>query len=285
MFNRACRSWSDFVMNQHLLSRTGNAGVRGPGCRTAPLAWHCGSGNGNHNPVVYGEYGTGEHLLLYNHYDVQPPEPLDQWDSPPLRRCSATTNSLLVAPQTTKENSSRGWPPSMRCERSMETCLIALFVEGEEEIGSPSLGDFVRTHKDRLAADACVWEGSITDDEGRFHMELGCRGIVDVELRVRTIKDDAHSGLYSYLPNAAWRLRLGSGDPQRSAGAHSPAGIVLGPPTTRQRELLAALPSQEEQEKTRHEITHLQATQRTGVARSSVLAHLYDQWTVGWLPG
>jgi hypothetical protein len=74
-------------------------------------------------PVVFGEYGTGERtLLLYNHYDVQPPVPLDKWESPPLQRCSAMASSLLVAPKTTKENSSRGWLPSMRFERSMETC-------------------------------------------------------------------------------------------------------------------------------------------------------------------
>src|SRR6266568_3608995 len=185
-------------------------------------------------PVVYGEYGTGERtLLLYNHYDVQPPEPLEQWDSPPFAAVRAVYGDLPYR--------------------------VVFLIEGEEEIGSPSLSDFIRTHKDRLSADACIWEGALTDDEGRFHMELGCRGIVDVELRVRTIKDDAHSGVSSYLPNAAWRLvwALGTLKDQQERILIPGFYDAVRPPTTRQRELLAALPSQEEQEKTRHGITRL----------------------------
>jgi len=83
---------------------------------------------------------------------------------------------------------------------------VIFLIEGEEEIGSPSLDGFLRTHRDRLAADACVWEDGEVDYEGRFLMYLGLRGIVDVELRVRTLKEDVHSGMYSYLPNAAWHL-------------------------------------------------------------------------------
>src|SRR5260370_23256398 len=90
-------------------------------------------------------------------------------------------------------------------------------------------------------------------------MELGCRGIVDVELRVRTIKDDAHSGVYSSLPNAAWRLvwALGTLKDQQERILIPGFYDTVRPPTTRQRELLAALPSQEEQEKTQHGITRL----------------------------
>jgi acetylornithine deacetylase/succinyl-diaminopimelate desuccinylase-like protein len=213
-------------------------------------------------PVVYGEYGTGEQtLLLYNHYDVQPPDPLDQWDSPPFAavqrdgkffaRGAADDKGALISRLAAFD--------AARAIYGDLPYRVVFLVEGEEEIGSPSLSDFVRTHQDRLAADACVWEGNMTDDEGRFHLELGCRGMVDVELRVRTIKDDAHSGLYSYLPNAAWWLVWALGtlkDQQERILIPGFYDAVL-PPTTRQRELLAALPSQEEQEKTRQGITRL----------------------------
>jgi acetylornithine deacetylase/succinyl-diaminopimelate desuccinylase-like protein len=213
-------------------------------------------------PVVVGEYGTGERtLLIYNHYDVQPPEPLEQWDSPPFAavqrdgklfaRGAADDKGALISRLAAFD--------AVRAVYGGLPYRVVFLVEGEEEISSPSLSDFVRTHKDRLAADACVWEGNMTDDEGRFHLELGCRGMVDVELRVRTIKDDAHSGLYSYLPNAAWRLvwALGTLKDQQERILIPGFYDAVRPPTTRQRELLAALPSQEEQEKTRHGITRL----------------------------
>jgi acetylornithine deacetylase/succinyl-diaminopimelate desuccinylase-like protein len=213
-------------------------------------------------PVVYGEYGTGERtLLLYNHYDVQPPEPLEQWDSPPFAAVQRDGKLFARGAEDDKgELISR--LAAFDAARAVYGDLpyrVVFLVEGEEEIGSPSLGDFIRTHKDRLAADACVWEGALTDDEGRFHMELGCRGIVDVELRVRTIKDDAHSGVYSSLPNAAWRLvwALGTLKDQQERILLPGFYDAVRPPTTRQRELLAALPSQEEQEKTQHGITRL----------------------------
>lgn len=213
-------------------------------------------------PVVVGEYGTGERtLLLYNHYDVQPPEPLDQWESPPFAAVQRDGKFFARGAEDDKGElvSRLAAFDAVRAVYGDLPYRVVFLIEGEEEVGSPSLNDFVRTHKDRLAADACVWEGNITDDEGRFHLELGCRGMVDVELRVPTIKEDAHSGVYSYLPNAAWRLvwALGTLKDQQERILIPGFYDDVRPPTTRQRELLAALPSQEEQEKTRHGITRL----------------------------
>ncbi len=211
-------------------------------------------------PVVFGEYGTGERtLLLYNHYDVQPPEPLDQWDSPPFAALQRDGKLFARGAEDDKGEliSRLAAFDAVRAVYGDLPYRIKFLIEGEEEIGSPSLNDFIRTHKDRLSADACVWEGAITDDEGRFHMELGARGMVDVELRVRTMRDDVHSGLYSYLPNAAWRLiwALGTLKDQQERILIPGFYDDVRPPTTRQRELLAALSSQEEEEKTQHEIT------------------------------
>src|SRR5260370_8450654 len=213
-------------------------------------------------PVVVGEYGTGEWtLLLYNAYDVQPPEPLDQWNAPPV--AAVQRNGKFFARGAADDKgeliSRLAAFDAVRAVYGDLPYRVVFLVEGEEEIGSPSLGDFIRTHKERLAADACVWEGSITDDEGRFHMELGCRGIVAVELRELPMRDDAHSGLSPSPPNAAWRLvwALGTLKDQQERILIPGFYDAVRPPTTRQRELLAALPSQEEQEKTRHGIARL----------------------------
>src|SRR5260370_39712496 len=104
-------------------------------------------------------------------------------------------------------------------------------------------------------------------------MELGCRGMVDVELRVRTIKQDAHTGLYSYLPNAAWRLvwALGTLKDQQERILIPGFYDAVRPPATRQRELLAALPPQEEQEKTRQGITPLPGDRSGQPVKEAVL--------------
>ena len=131
---------------------------------------------------------------------------------------------------------------------------VIFLIEGEEEIGSPSLDRFLWTHRDRLAADACFWEAGEVDHEGRFLMYLGLRGIVDVELRVRTLKEDVHSRMYGYLPSAAWRLvwALSTLKDQQERILLPGFYDEVWPPTARQRELLAVLPSQEEHEKSHH---------------------------------
>src|SRR5215469_9805286 len=85
-------------------------------------------------------------------------------------------------------------------------CSVKVMVEGEEEIGSVHVESFVEEHQDLLAADGCVWEFGGVDDEGRPLMTLGLRGLLYIELRVRTLSLDAHSGGAHNLPNAAWRL-------------------------------------------------------------------------------
>jgi acetylornithine deacetylase/succinyl-diaminopimelate desuccinylase-like protein len=86
-------------------------------------------------------------------------------------------------------------------------CNIKFLIEGEEEIGSPNLPEFIKDNLDLLAADACLWEFGGVDHEGTPGQVAGLRGICYVELAVRSASLDAHSGLGgSIFPNAAWRL-------------------------------------------------------------------------------
>ncbi len=161
-------------------------------------------------PVVYADSGTtaDKTLICYNHYDVQPPEPLELWESPPFE--PVERNGRLYARGIADDKGQLvSRIAAMRAVKAVTggfPVRVKFLVEGEEEISSPSLEAFVEQHRDLLAADACVWETGGVDAEGQPQVVLGMRGICYVEFRVRTMARDAHSGDAHNLPNAAWRL-------------------------------------------------------------------------------
>ena len=83
---------------------------------------------------------------------------------------------------------------------------LKFLIEGEEEVGSPNLAPFVRDNADLLAADACLWEGSMKDEAGRPSIECGTKGMAYVELRARGASHDLHSMYGGIAPNPVWRL-------------------------------------------------------------------------------
>jgi acetylornithine deacetylase/succinyl-diaminopimelate desuccinylase-like protein len=162
-------------------------------------------------PIVFGRLeGHGSRTLqLYDHYDVQPPEPLELWDSDPFAaqirdgriwaRGVSDNKGNLVARLCAIEayRTTLGEPP----------LILTLVFEGEEEVGSPHLRQFTNGPRaDLLKVDACIWEAGYKDPIGRPTISLGCKGIVYVELRVRTAAKDLHSSWGAAVPNAAWRL-------------------------------------------------------------------------------
>ena len=163
------------------------------------------------NPVVVGHAaGKSERtLLFYNHYDVQPPEPLDQWNTPPFE---PTIREGALYARGAKDDKGEfvarlAAVDAVKAAHNGELpCGITFVVEGEEEISSPHIAGFVREQADLLECHAAIWEEGGTDAEGRPYTSLGCRGLLYVELAVETMKTDAHSGGAHALPNAAWRL-------------------------------------------------------------------------------
>jgi acetylornithine deacetylase/succinyl-diaminopimelate desuccinylase-like protein len=148
-------------------------------------------------------------LLFYNHYDVQPPEPLSQWQSEPFqpvvkdgriiaRGVADNKGDLIVRLLAVKEllQEAQGKLP----------CKVKFILDGQEEIGSPNLEKFARAHPKLLEADGCIWEGGSRTSEGRLTLELGYKGILSVELVVKTAKNEMHSSYGGIAPNAAWRL-------------------------------------------------------------------------------
>ncbi|MFI5274758.1 MAG: M20/M25/M40 family metallo-hydrolase [Ktedonobacterales bacterium] len=202
-------------------------------------------------PAAAGPDGDASRTLLcYNHYDVQPPEPLALWDSPPF---TATERGGRVYARGISDDKGQllSRIAALRAIRAVTGALpthVKFLVEGEEEISSPSLEPFIEQHRELLAAGACVWEFGGVDHEGRPEVVLGLRGICYVEFHVRTLSRDAHSGEAHNLPNAAWRLVWalnsikGPDERIRIPGFYDSAE----PPTASDLRLLDAMPSNEE---------------------------------------
>src|ERR687893_297279 len=161
------------------------------------------------HPVVYAEIGGGDRTLLsYGHYDVQPPEPLDLWESEPFEP-TVRDGSLYARGVADDKGDVLARIQALRLyveEHGPLPFKLKFLIEGEEEVGSPNLARFVRNNADLLAADACLWEGSMKDEAGRPSIECGTKGMAYVELRARGASHDLHSMYGGIAPNPVWRL-------------------------------------------------------------------------------
>lgn len=202
---------------------------------------------GGYAAVVGSIAGSGERtIVLYNHYDVQPAEPLDLWDSPPFEmthrdgrligRGVADDKGHIICRLAALE--------AVRSVLGELPWATTFVIEGEEEISSPHLPQFIADHRDLLAADACIWETGGVGYGGQPQIMLGMRGICYLEYTVRTMSRDAHSGSAHVLPNAAWRLVRALNSIQAADGEILVEGFYddARQPTAEELQLLAALP-------------------------------------------
>ncbi|MBP2631005.1 MAG: Acetylornithine deacetylase/Succinyl-diaminopimelate desuccinylase and related deacylase [Firmicutes bacterium] len=164
----------------------------------------------NGNPVIYGEItgASDKTVLFYDHYDVQPPEPLDQWISPPFE---PEIRDGKIFARGISDNKGPLYTRLHAIETIMELTSnlpvnVKFLIEGEEEIGSPNLESFVKAHKELLKADVCVWENAHKAEDDHPVIRLGNKGMLYVELRVKAANTDYHSRFAPIIPNAAWRL-------------------------------------------------------------------------------
>lgn len=161
-------------------------------------------------PVVYGEIGSGKKtLIIYDHYDVQPPEPLEQWESDPF---SPEIREGFLYCRGVADNKG-DLVSRLQAIEALQTTMgglplkIKFVFEGEEEVGSPHLAQFVDENVELLlGADGCLWEGGRIDMAGRPELYLGLKGILYVELRATGASRDMHSSYAPLVPNPAWRL-------------------------------------------------------------------------------
>lgn len=180
------------------------------------------------HPLVYGEWlgAPGKPtILVYGHYDVQPIDPLELWQSPPFE---TTIRGENVYGRGTSDMKGQDVAVFSAIEAIIKTGTlpvnIKFLIEGEEEIGSPWLGKFIAEHQDLLKADAAV-----NPDAGMIGAQYptityGLRGLAGFELRVYGPATDLHSGLYGgVVHNPAVALA------ELIAGMHNANGTVLTP--------------------------------------------------------
>src|ERR671914_894860 len=161
------------------------------------------------HPVVYAEVGSGGATLLsYGHYDVQPPEPLELWESDPFEP-TVRSGSLYARGVADDKGDVLARIQALRLyieEHGPLPFKLKFLIEGEEEVGSPNLAPFVRANAELLSADACLWEAAWKDEAGRPVIFCGTKGMAYVELRTRGPSHDLHSMYGGIAPNPAWRL-------------------------------------------------------------------------------
>ena len=157
-------------------------------------------------PALYAEVpGAGKRkLLLYQHYDVQPVDPIELWDSQPFE--PREKDGKLYARGVADDKADvMARIHALETLRSLGEVPVTLrwLVEGEEEIGSKTFEKIAHDHADKLHADGCLWESGGFDSAGRPTLFFGARGLLYVQLRVKMLAFDQHSGYASIYPSAA----------------------------------------------------------------------------------
>jgi len=204
-------------------------------------------------PVVYGEIPGDSPftLLLYNHYDVQPPEPLELWSSPPFEP-QVREGKVFGRGVADDKGDIVSRLLALRAFREVRGSLpvrVKFLIEGAEEIGSPGLHEFIGEHQELLRADACIWESGEVGWEDRPLICLGAKGILYVELKVEGANRDVHSSMATIVPNPAWRL-ISALSILKDSGENI---LIEGfydevmPPSPEELAAIQALPSEEEE--------------------------------------
>ena len=148
-------------------------------------------------------------IMLYGHYDVQPPDPLELWVSPPFE---PTIRNGRIYARGIGDNKGQHFAQLLAIESHLAVhgdlpCNIIFLLEGEEEIGSPQIASFVKEHAGRLKADLVVTSDGPLHESGLPVVTFGVRGVASFELRCRTASRDVHSGNFGgIVPNPIWKL-------------------------------------------------------------------------------
>ncbi|HLR00728.1 MAG TPA: dipeptidase [Sphingobacterium sp.] len=152
------------------------------------------------HPIVYGEKTIDPKLptiLIYGHYDVQPADPLELWETPPFE---PIIRDGKIFARGASDDKGQFYMHVKAFEYMTENnelyCNVKFMIEGEEEVGSEHLGDFVKENKERLKADVIVISDTAMLSLETPSIETGLRGLSYVEIEVTGPNRDLHSGVY-----------------------------------------------------------------------------------------
>lgn len=153
------------------------------------------------HPIVYGERIESADLptaLVYGHYDVQPPDPLDQWETPAFE---PTVRDGKIYARGATDDKGQLYTHVKSIEAWMKTqgrlpVNVKVVIEGEEEVGSPNLNPFLESNRDMLAADVAVISDTSQYGPGMPGLTYGLRGMMACEVELTGPKQDLHSGMF-----------------------------------------------------------------------------------------
>jgi len=228
-------------------------------------------------PVVFGELtskSSAKTILVYGHYDVQPPEPLDEWKYPPFSATIEDETDRIYARGATDDKGNLltavyAAKAFLAVTNDVPVNLKYL-IEGEEEIGSLNLPQFINENKKLLKADACLSIDDVIHPSGHPAIDCGVKGNCSIQMDVRTAKIDSHSMHAPLVPSAAWHLNRALNTFKNENEEILIEGFyddVIGP-TPEELELLKAIPFDEEEYKQRFGIKKIiQGTNRVEMLR------------------
>lgn len=214
------------------------------------------------NPIIFGFFSATQNstsaktLLFYNHYDVQPAEPYEEWDTDPFeateiegtlfgRGVADNKADLIVRLTAIKAlyESEGGLP-----------CNVKFIIEGEEEVGSLNLLPYLEKYSVLFEADACIWEFGNKDEKERVSMVAGIKGMAYMELVCESAEVDLHSSMGAYVDNSAWRLVHALTSMKNEQNEIIVEGFFndIIPPTADQMETVKSLPFDEDALKEMH---------------------------------
>jgi acetylornithine deacetylase/succinyl-diaminopimelate desuccinylase-like protein len=161
-------------------------------------------------PAVFGELrgASDRTILFYDHYDVQPPEPLELWETEPF--VPTVRDGKLYGrgiadnkgPFASRVAAIKAW----QAVRGPLPVSVKFFVEGEEEIGSPHIVPMLERNRETLRADGCIWEHGGVNWAGTPYIKLGLKGMLYLQLDVKGAARDIHSSEAVRVPNPVWEL-------------------------------------------------------------------------------
>lgn len=156
----------------------------------------------NGHPIVYAEnLEAGKNkptVLIYGHYDVQDPEPLGKWVTDPFKP-EVRSGNIYARGATDNKGQLYTWIAAIEILINKNNKLpvnIKFLIEGEEEVGSANLDEFIEQNKSLLEADICAISDSHCLSETQPLIDYGLRGLCYMEIKIKTLGKDVHSGLY-----------------------------------------------------------------------------------------
>ena len=202
-------------------------------------------------PFVYGTHANhpdAPTVLFYGHYDVQPPDPLEAWVSPPFE---PEIRDGRIWGRGVGDNKGQHFAQLLAIESWLAVagdlpCNVIVLLEGEEEVGSPHISHCVKQHHELFAsADLVITADGPIHESGRSCIKFGPRGMVSFELRARHANRDFHSGNWGGVaPNPIWTLVHLLATMKNDQGEITIDGFYddILPPTPAERQALDSLP-------------------------------------------